>query len=124
MNDIQGYFADILTRGRNVNITINVAEGSNQNLQSESIEGDTYADQIIDFIKTNTVKGAYTMQINTKNKLTFTNARIQLLNDDGTQYGVYDFTRDLQRYLKRNLGLSSTNNSQGLGNIVLTIEGI
>ena len=124
MNDIQAYFADILTRGRNINITINVAEGANQNLHSETIEGDTYADQIIDFIKTNTVKGAYTMQVNTKNKLTISNARIKLLNDDGTQYGVYDFARDLQKYLKNNLGLSTTNNSQGLGNLVLTIKGM
>lgn len=124
MTDIQSYFADILTRGRDVNITINVAEGSNQNLQSLSIEGDTYTDQIINYIKKTTVKGAYTLQVNTKNKLVIDNARIKLLNDDGTQYGVFDYARDLQQYLKKNLGLSTTNNSQGLGNIVLTIEGV
>ena len=124
MNDVQMHFSDLLTRGRAVNVTINVAEGSNQNLQDENIEGDTYADQIIDFIKVNAVKGAYTMQVNTKNKLTFGNVRIKMLNDDGTQYGVYDFTRDLQKYLKRNLGLSSTNDSQGLEEVILTIRGL
>lgn len=124
MTDIQSYFADILTRGRDVNITINVAEGSNQNLQDQSIEGDSYTDQIISYIKKTTIKGAYSLQVNTKNKLVINNVRIKLLNDDGTQYGVYDYARDLQQYLKKNLGLSTTNNSQGLGNIVLTIEGI
>lgn len=124
MKEIQSYFADILTRGRDVNITINVAAGSNQNLNSKSIEGDTYADQIVDYIKVSTIKGAYSLQVNTKNKLVINNARIKLLNDDGTQYGVYDYARELQQYLKKNLGLSTTNNSQGLGNIVLTIEGV
>ena len=124
MGEMQNYFSDLLTKGRQVSITINVAEGSNQNLQDSSIEGDTYADQIIDFIKVNCVKGAYKMQINTKNKLVISNARIKLLNDDGTQYSVYDYARDLQKYLKSKLGLLSDNNSQGLGNIVLTIKGM
>ena len=124
MGEMQNYFSDLLTKGRQVSITINVAEGSNQNLQDSSIEGDTYADQIIDFIKVNCVKGVYKMQINTKNKLVISNARIKLLNDDGTQYSVYDYARDLQKYLKSKLGLLSDNNSQGLGNIVLTIKGM
>ena len=124
MADIQKYFNDILTRGREITVRINVDADSNQKLTDESIEGDTYTDEIIDYIKTNAVKGAYKMQTNTPNQLTFTNVRIQVLNDDGTQYGVYDWTRDLQRYLKKNLGLSSENRSQGLGEVVLTVKGI
>jgi hypothetical protein len=45
-----------------------------------------------------------------------------LLNDDGTQYGVYDWTRDLARNLRKNLGLKVKNQSQGLGEVVLMIE--
>lgn len=124
MADIQKYFNDILTRGREITVRINVDADSNQKLTDESIEGDTYTDEIIDYIKSHTVKGAYKMQTNTPNQLTFTNVRIRVLNDDGTQYGVYDWTRDLQKYLKRNLGLSSENRSQGLGEVVLTITGM
>lgn len=124
MADIQKYFSDILTRGREITVRINMDADSNQKLTDESIEGDTYADQIIDFVKTHTVKGAYRMQSNTPDQLTFTGVRIRVLNDDGTQYGVYDWTRDLQKYLKRNLGLSTENRSQGLGDVVLTVKGI
>lgn len=124
MNDIQKYYSDILTRGREVTVRVVVENGSNVNLQDQSIEGDTYSDWVMDFIKTKTVKGAYKMQRNTANELYFVNVRIPLLQEDGTQYGVYDFTRDLQKSLRKNLGLQSTNNSQGLGEIVLSIKGI
>lgn len=124
MGDIQNYFSDILTRGREVTVRINVEKGSNTSLQDQSIEGDTYSDWIMDFVKTHAVKGAYKMQRNTNNELYLVNVRIPLVQEDGTQYGVYDFTRDLQKNLRKNLGLQSTNNSQGLGEVVLTVKGI
>lgn len=124
MTDIQNYFSDILTRGREVTLRVNVAKGSNTKLQDQSIEGDTYSDWIMDFVKVHAVKGAYKMQRNTNNELYLVNVRIPLVQEDGTQYGVYDFTRDLQKNLRKNLGLQSTNNSQGLGEIVLTVKGI
>lgn len=124
MNDIQKYYSDILTRGRDITVHINVDAGSNQNLDDDCIEGDTYADEIIEYIKSHTVKGAYKMQTNTSKELSFVNCRIKLLNEDGTQFGVYDWARDLQKYLKKNLGLSTINRSQGLGEVVLTVKGV
>ncbi|MCQ2244063.1 MAG: DUF6175 family protein [Bacteroidaceae bacterium] len=124
MNDIQKYFSDILTRGREVTVRIVVDGESNVNLQDQSIEGDTYSDWFMDFIKAKSVKGACKMQRNSNNELYFVNVRIPLLQDDGTQYGVYDFTRELQKNLRKNLGLQSTNNSQGLGEVILTVKGI
>lgn len=121
-SDIQKYFSDILTRGRDVTVRIAIAKGCNVNLSDESIEGDTYADWIIDFIKTHTVKGAYKLQRNTDKELYFVNCRIKLLNEDGTQYGVYDWTRDLAKSLRKNLGLKVTNKAQGLGEILLVVE--
>ena len=123
-NDIVRYFSDILTRGRDITVRIAVEKGCNVKLSDESIEGDTYTDWIMDYIKTHTVKGAYKMQRNTDNELYFVNCRIKLLNDDGTQYGVYDWARDLQKNLRTNLGLKVSNKSQGLGEVMLTIEGI
>lgn len=124
MGEIQNYFNGILTRGREITVRINVDANSNQKLTDESVEGNTYADEIIDYIKTHTVKGAYKMRTNSQDQLTFTNVRIKVLNDDGTQYGVYDWTRDLQKYLKKNLGLRTENRSQGLGEVVLTVKGM
>lgn len=121
-SDIQKYFSDILSRGRDVTVRIAVAKGCNVDLSDESIEGDTYADWIVDFIKTHTVKGAYKLQRNTDKELYFVNCRIRLLNEDGTQYGVYDWTRDLAKNLSKNLGLKVTNKAQGLGEILLVVE--
>lgn len=64
------------------------------------------------------------MERNTDNELYFVNVRIKLLNDDGTQYGVYDWARDLQKNLKKNLGLKCSNKAQGLGQVLITIKGV
>lgn len=122
--DITKYFSDILTRGRDITVRVAVEKGCNVNLSDESIEGDTYTDWIIDYIKTHTVKGAYKLQRNTNNELYFVNCRIKLLNEDGTQYGVYDWTRDLQKNLRKNLGLKCNNKAQGLGEVLISIEGL
>lgn len=121
--EIVAYFSDILTRGRDITVRIAVEKGSKVKLSDDSTEGDTYADWIIDYMKTHTVKGAYTMQRNTDNEMYFVNCRIKLLNDDGTQYGVYDWARDFQKNLRTNLGLKVNNKSQGLGEVLLSIEG-
>lgn len=122
--DIQKYFSDILTRGRDITVRVAVEKGCPVKLSDESIEGDTYADWIIDYIKAHTVKGAYKMQNNTDYELSFTNCRIKLLNEDGTQHGVYDWTRDLQKNLRQNLGLKCTNKAQGLGEVLISIQGL
>lgn len=121
--DIIKYFSDLQTRGREVTLRVTVAKGSNQNLSDESIEGDTYADYIIDYVKRHTVKGAYKMQTNTPNELYLVNVRIPMVAEDGTQYGVYDWTRDLTRTMRKDLGVTVSNKSQGLGEIALTIDG-
>lgn len=123
-NDIVKYFSDLQTRGREVTLRITVAAGSNQKLSDENIEGDTYTDYLIDYVKTHTIKGAYKMQSSTDNELYFVNVRIPMIQGDGTQYGVYDWARDLSRAMRKDLGVRVSNKSQGLGEIVLTIEGM
>ena len=122
--DITKYFSDILTRGRDITVRIAVAKDCNVKLTDESIEGDTYADWIIDYMKAHTIKGAHKLQRNTNSELYFVNCRIKLLREDGTQYGVYDWTRDLQKNLRKNLGLKCTNKAQGLGEVLISIEGV
>lgn len=121
--DIVKYFSDLQTRGREVTLRVTVAKGSNQNLSDESIEGDTYSDYIIDYVKSHTVKGAYKMQTNTKDELYLVNVRIPMVAEDGTQFGVYDWTKDLTKAMRKDLGVKVSNKSQGLGEISLTIDG-
>ena len=122
--DITNFFSDILTRGRDITVRIAIEDGCNVKLTDESIEGDTYSDWIVDYIKTHTVKGAHKLQRNTDKELYFVNCRIKLLNEDGTQYSVYDWTRDLQKNLRQNLGLKCTNKAQGLGEVLISIQGM
>lgn len=122
--DIQNYFSDILKRGRDITVRISVENGCDIKLSDESVEGDTYADYIIDYMKSHTVKGAYKLQRNTDKELYFVNCRIKLLNEDGTQYGVYDWTRSLAKKLRKELGLKVANKAQGLGEMLLTIKGM
>lgn len=122
--DIRNYFSDLQTRGREVTLRIKVGSDSNQNLSDESIEGDTYADYIIDYVKKHTVKGAYKLQTNTANELYFVNVRIPMVSEDGTQYGVYDWARDLAKAMRKDLGIKVSNQSQGLGEIVLSMDGM
>ena len=55
-NELQRYFSDILTRGREISVRITVESSSNINLQDESIEGQVYANWIDDYMDTHTVK--------------------------------------------------------------------
>ncbi len=122
--DVQKSFSDILTRGREITVRLAVSKGTNVHFSDVSVEGDTYADWIVDYMKSHTVKGAYKMQRNTESELYFVNCRIALLNEDGTQYGVYDWTRDFCKNLRKNLGLKVTNKAQGLGEVLISIEGM
>lgn len=122
--EIQKSFSDILTRGRNVTVRIAIGENSDLSLNDDAINGEPYSDWIVDYIKTHTVKGAYKMQRNTNKELYFVNCRIPLLNEDGTQYGVYDWARELSKEIRKNLGVKATNKSQGLGEILITLDGL
>lgn len=122
--DITKSFSDMLNRGRNITVRINVASSSPIDLDSRSIAGRTYTDWIVDYVKTHTVKGAYKLQRNTSKELYFENCRIKLLNDDNTQYGVYDWARDMCDALYANLGVEASNRAQGLGEVVITINGL
>ena len=122
-SEIQNAFSDILTRGRNVTVRVAIGAGCDFSLNDDSIIDEPYSDWIVDYIKTHTVKGAYKMQRNTDKELYFVNCRIPLLNEDGTQYGVYDWSRDMSRSIRKNLGIKATNKSQGLGEILITLDG-
>lgn len=117
------YYSDILTRGREVNIRFVVQNGANIRLSDNSVENEPISDYLLDYVKANTVKGAYTMQANSDYELSFGNARIKVLNSDGTQFGVYDWARACIKKLNKDLGLKATNVSQGLGDVIIIIKG-
>ncbi len=122
--DLTSYFSGILTKGREISVRITVANDANINLQDESIEGETYADWIDDYMDTHTVKGAFKLKTNTKNELAYSNVRISTLNDDGTQFSAYQWGRELAKDIRKKLGVKVSNRSQGLADVHLVITGM
>jgi hypothetical protein len=123
-NNIVKYYSDVLYRGREVTVRVAVEKGSNIHLSDENVEGDTFSDWIIDYMDTHTIKGAYKLQRNTNNEIYFVNVRIKLLNEDGTQYSVFKWTRDFNKAIRKELGVKATNKAQGLGEVLVTISGM
>lgn len=123
-NELQRYFSDILTRGREISVRITVESSSNINLQDESIEGQVYANWIDDYMDTHTVKGTYRLNTNTKYELAYTNVRIATLNEDGTQHSAYQWGRDFAKAMRKKLGVKVSNLSQGLADVHLVITGM
>lgn len=122
--ELQRYFSDILTKGREISVRITVDSSSNINLQDESIEGQIYANWIDDYMDTNTVKGTYRLNTNTKYELSYTNVRIAILNNDGTQHSAYQWGRNFAETIYKKLGVKVKNPSQGLADVHLVIVGI
>lgn len=121
---INDYYNDIVANGRDITVRVTIDEGEPFQMDGESALGSSYADYVIDYMKANTLMGAYNMQRNTDTELYFTNVRIKTLNDNGTQYSAYDFARELSAALNKDCGVKSKNISQGLGEATITIKGM
>jgi hypothetical protein len=121
---ITGYFGDIIKKGREITVRVAIDKGIKMSMDDDCLEGDTYADWIIDYLKKHTQKGAYKLERNTDTELFFRNVRIKTLNEDGTQYSAYDFAKDLKKAMDKGCGMKSKNKTQGLGDAYIVIKGM
>lgn len=121
--DIKNYFVDIMMQGREITVRFNIAKGAKFNLASECATGDTYGDWIMDYMDLNTKKGTYKLQSNTEYELYFTNVRIPVLREDGTQFSAYHWARKCINGLKEDCGVKASNQVQGLGEVQIIIKG-
>ncbi len=121
---INSYFADIIRNGRNATFRVTVDRGINLNMYDECLRGDSYSDWIIDYMKANTVRGAYRLDRNTNTEIFFTNVRIKTLNENGTQYSSFDFAREFSRAMNQACGIRTQNRTQGLGDANVVIMGM
>lgn len=118
------YFNEIIQKGRDITVRVTIDGNANLMMSDECLDGDTYTDFIIDYMKKNTVQGAYNMARNTDAELYFTNVRIKTLNDDGTQFSAYDYARALSKALDKGCGIKAKNVTQGLGDAAIIIKGM
>lgn len=121
---INNHFNTIIETGRDITLRVTIDNGVNLTMSDECLDGDTYSDFIIDWMKVNTLLGAYNMNRNTETEMYFTNVKIKTLNDNGTQYSAYDFARELSRALNKGCGIKSRNTTQGLGMATISIKGM
>lgn len=121
---INDHFNNIIANGRDITLRVTIENGVNLTMSDECLEGDAYSDFIIDWVKVNTLQGAYNMSRNTETEMYFTNVRIKTLNENGTQYSAYDFARELSKALNKGCGIKSKNTTQGLGDATISIKGM
>lgn len=121
---IDSYFNDIIENGRDITVRVTIDEGEPFQMSDECVTGDTYTDYLLDYMKANTLGGAYNMQRQTDTEMYFTNVRIKTLDDNNAQYSAYDFARELTKALNKECGVKAKNISQGLGDATITIKGM
>lgn len=121
---INKYFNTIIESGRDITVRVTIENGVNLSMSDECLDGNTYTDFLIDWLKVNALQGSYNMQRNTETEMYFSNVRIKTLNDNGTQYSAYDFARDLSKAFNKGCGIKSKNTTQGLGDAIISIKGM
>jgi len=123
-SQINNHFNDIIANGRDITLRVTIENGVKLTMSDECLNNDSYSDFIIDWVKVNTLLGAYNLSRNTETEMYFTNVRIKTLNDNGTQYSAYDFARELSKALNKGCGVKSKNTTQGLGDATISIKGM
>lgn len=122
-SQITNHYADLLANG--VEITLKVATSNESGVKLDDNCG-TYeiSENINIWLKKNTVRQSFKMSKNTSTEMYFTNVRIFAQDDNGNKYTAYDFASDLRKAIRNGCSLSVANNTQSLGDALITIEGI
>ncbi len=122
-SQINTYFSDIVTNGREITFTVSLENGAKINLQDMyNSDGDSYGDWIRNWVRINAKMGAATMQRNTKSEMHFVNVRIENIQEDGQQFNAYDFADKFRKEFYKTFKVQAVNNSQGLATAHLVIR--
>lgn len=123
-SQLMTYFDEMLIKGREVALEIQVFENSPKKINSEINEdGDELSDDIQKWMKANTVNGAFTVQTKTSTLMKMAGVRIPLRNEDGSAFSADDFGTKLRKYLRKTYQLPCASYPVGTGKSVLVIGG-
>jgi len=118
------YFDEMVTKGREIILEIQVFENSPKKLNSEINEdGDELSDDIQKWMKANSVNGAGTVQTKTSTLMKITGIRIPLRSEDGSAFSADDFGTKLRKYMRKTYQLPCSSYPVGTGKTVLVIGG-
>lgn len=112
---LQSHFDDVQQNGREISLRVTqIANGSGAKFSD--VYGDKKLTQIItDWIADNTVNHQYTEKQATRNRLSYDQVRVALLDEYGRPQQARHWVDKLAAYLQSNYGIASENNSSGLG---------
>ena len=118
------YFDEMVTKGREITVEIQVFENSPKKINSEiNDDGDELSDDIQKWMKANTVNGAFVVQTKTSTLMKMTSVRIPLRSEDGTAFSADDFGTKLRKYMRKTYQLPCSSYPVGTGKTVLVIGG-
>jgi hypothetical protein len=118
------YFDDMVTKGREIIVEIQVFENSPKKINSEINEdGDELSDDIQKWMKANSVNGAGTVQTKTSTLMKIIGVRIPLRSEDGSAFSADDFGTKLRKYMRKTYQLPCSSYPVGTGKTVLVIGG-
>jgi hypothetical protein len=117
---LQTYFDDLLTNGREVAVDIRVFDTGEMNLETE-FNGVELSEIIDDWMAANTVQHRYNKSDASENYIYFEQVRIPLYKINGNAMDTEGFVRELRNYLKQNYQITSKIMSRGLGRAILVI---
>lgn len=116
---IQSKFDDIVANGRSIAVNFTVDGASAVTLQQE-FNGTELADLITDWMASHSFQNNYHVQGSTELELIFDDVRIPLKDDNGRNYNIQMFDRELRQYL-RQLGLKVAHTTKN-NTLVITFK--
>lgn len=119
LNVIQTKFDDIVSNGRSISLDIKVDANSSLSLHHE-INGEELADYIEDWVADHAYKNNYHSQGSTEIELIFDDIRIPLQDENGRNYNINQFDRELRQMFRKlgvQVGHTTRNNT-----LVITIK--
>ena len=123
VGQIKEYFKDIVVNGRDITFRVAVEGDSAVNLGDDYNDmGDTYADWIREWVKTNAKNGSANLNRNTNKEMFYTSVRVTNNGEDGTQFNAYDFANAFRKEFTKTLQIKRVNTTQGLGDATVMIK--
>jgi hypothetical protein len=117
---ITSNYSDILSNGAEITLRIGVLEKAGLSLD-DNCGDEKIGEQVINWLKANSVKSTYKMVKNTTTEMRFTNVRIFTKDQSGNSYTAYDFAKDFKNAIGKACGLSITNRTQSIGDAFIQI---
>lgn len=120
LNQLDTYFTDLFTAGREVKLVCRTWANSDVNFESE-YDGEELGFLIEDWMATNTVQGRFSTSDASENRLIFEQVRIPLATESGRAVDTRYWANDLRKWLKSKYSIESKLSIKGLGEAIITL---